>query len=187
VAAVLTLMRGIILGSSSKSRQLILTELGLEFSTISANIDEKAIGNRSRGSSPTELVLQIARAKADHLIANNLISPEMRSSILLTADTVVVHKNQVIEKPTTASEYMENMKSYATAPCSLVSGVVATDLMNGKQLEVISPHFFLFTRGIRALIQQLSISLPFLTLRLLISWQKGKSSIVQVESWLKTH
>jgi septum formation protein len=138
-------MRGIILGSSSKSRQLILTELGLEFCTISANIDEKAIGDRSRGSSPSELVLQIARAKADHLLSNNLISPELKSSILLTADTVVVHKNQVIEKPTTADEYIENIKSYSTAPCLLVSGVVATDLANGNQLEVILFDLFYCT------------------------------------------
>ena len=105
---------------------------------ISANIDERAIGDRSLGSSPSELVLHIARAKANYLLSHDQIPCELRSSsILLTADTVVVHKNQILEKPITSKEYLDNIKSYSTAPCSLVSGVVATDLRNGKQLEVI--------------------------------------------------
>lgn len=116
---------------------MILSEMGLEFSVVPANIDERAIGDRSLGSSPSELVLHIARAKANYLISQNQIPCELRSSsILLTADTIVVHKNQILEKPITSKEYLENINSYSTAPCSLVSGVVVTDLKNGKQLEV---------------------------------------------------
>jgi septum formation protein len=114
---------------------MILTELGLEFSIVSANIDEKGIGDRSVGASPSQLVLQIARAKANHLISNNLIPPELRSSLLMTADSVAVHQNRILEKPSSEREFLENMESYSTAPCSIVSGVVVTDLINGEQFE----------------------------------------------------
>jgi septum formation protein len=127
--------RSIVLGSSSKSRQMILTELGLEFSTVSADVDEKSIGDRSVGASPSQLVLQIARAKANHLISNNLIPLELSSSFLLTADTVAVYQQKILEKPSSEAEFVANMQSYSTAPCSLVSGVVVTDLINGEQYE----------------------------------------------------
>ena len=55
----------IILGSASKSRRQILRRLGFKFSIKKANLDEKSI----RHKNPKKLVLLLANAKADALLA----------------------------------------------------------------------------------------------------------------------
>ena len=131
-------MRSIILGSSSKSRQLILSELNFNFIIISPQINEKLIGCRLINSSPYELVLEVSRAKSNYILENkdSLIPQEYLNSILLTGDTVVYHNNQIIEKPQTKEEFISNLKSYSNSNCLLVSGIVMTDIRNGKSLEV---------------------------------------------------
>ncbi|KAL0432417.1 UNVERIFIED_CONTAM: 7-methyl-GTP pyrophosphatase [Sesamum latifolium] len=49
----------IILGSSSVARKKILADMGFEFTTMSADIDEKAI----RKEKPEDLVMALAEAK----------------------------------------------------------------------------------------------------------------------------
>ncbi|KAI3992375.1 hypothetical protein MKX01_031538, partial [Papaver californicum] len=49
----------IILGSSSKSRKDILTEMGYDFTIMTADIDEKEI----RMEKPEDLVMALAEAK----------------------------------------------------------------------------------------------------------------------------
>lgn len=126
----------LLLGSTSLSRRNILTNLGIPFSTIAVDIDEKSIGDRSVGADgASELVLQIARAKSDQIIQQNL-TKEYNSYILLTADTVVTHKNLILEKPQTRTEAISNFRSYSMSSCSVISAVVVTDLLTGKRLEV---------------------------------------------------
>jgi septum formation protein len=55
----------IILGSKSFTRKAILTEMGVEYDVVTADIDEKAI----RKETPEELVMALAMAKADAIVA----------------------------------------------------------------------------------------------------------------------
>lgn len=161
-------MRGIVLGSSSKSRQYILKELGYDFTIIQPNINEKNIGDRTITSlsSPSELVLQIARAKTHALLSSQVIPIELMSNVLVTADTVVVHQNQILEKPLTEVEFRQNMKSYSNSFCTLYSSLIVTDLNNGKQIEV-SVTFLLFLPhvSLRASMWRHYISMKFLKLQ----------------------
>ncbi|NQS90060.1 Maf family protein, partial [Patescibacteria group bacterium] len=85
----------IILGSQSKGRKKMLEEMGVEFEIMPADIDEKAI----RLKDPKELVLVIARAKADAL------KPRISEpAILITSDQVVVWQGKIREKPENGKE-----------------------------------------------------------------------------------
>ncbi|CAN1255676.1 7-methyl-GTP pyrophosphatase [Linum perenne] len=79
----------IILGSASMARRRILTEMGYEFTLMTADIDEKSI----RKDKPEELVMALAEAKAEAIIAKMLNTNEMKNysgtTLLITADTVV--------------------------------------------------------------------------------------------------
>ncbi|RYQ83715.1 hypothetical protein Ahy_B10g102512 isoform C [Arachis hypogaea] len=78
----------IILGSSSVARRKILSEMGYEFTKMTADIDEKSI----RKETPEELVMALAEAKANAIISKlQTTSNQERvdeSMILIAADTV---------------------------------------------------------------------------------------------------
>uniref|UniRef100_A0A3Q7GAY2 Maf-like protein n=1 Tax=Solanum lycopersicum TaxID=4081 RepID=A0A3Q7GAY2_SOLLC len=77
----------LILGSSSTARKKILGDMGYEFTTMSADIDEKAI----RKEKPEDLVMALAEAKADAIISKfrKTENPEkvLNPTILVAADT----------------------------------------------------------------------------------------------------
>ena len=80
---------------------------------LTADIDERAIGDRS--SNPEGLVLELARAKAA-AIAQKL-TPSQKV-LLITCDQVVVHEGKILEKPTTEKE-VRNSKLTCTSAASL--------------------------------------------------------------------
>ncbi|CAN0905845.1 7-methyl-GTP pyrophosphatase [Linum grandiflorum] len=79
----------VILGSASIARKAILAEMGYDFTVLTADIDERAI----RKEKPEELVMALAEAKADAIIAklqsNNYQEKNagLEPSILVAADT----------------------------------------------------------------------------------------------------
>jgi len=137
----------IILGSQSKNRKKVLEEMGVDFEVLTADIDEKAI----RLDDPRELVLAIARAKADAL-KSKIIEP----AILITADGVVVWRGKIREKPENETEAREFLEGYNTHPAETVTAVVVTNIQTGKQVEgvgITKVHFKHFSKvKIQALI-----------------------------------
>ncbi|KAK9165522.1 hypothetical protein Scep_000713 [Stephania cephalantha] len=128
----------IILGSSSKARKQILSEMGYEFTIMTADIDEKAI----RMEKPEDLVMALAEAKADGIIsrlqttdiserkdnhillitadtAEAIISRlqtveyktlDTEPTLLITADQVVVYEGKIREKPSSKEEARQFIK-----------------------------------------------------------------------------
>ncbi|KAL2242013.1 UNVERIFIED_CONTAM: 7-methyl-GTP pyrophosphatase [Sesamum indicum] len=78
----------IILGSSSVARKKILADMGFEFTTMSADIDEKAI----RKEKPEDLVTALAEAKANAIVGKlkNVENQEKdaKPTLVIAADTV---------------------------------------------------------------------------------------------------
>lgn len=103
-----------ILGSSSKSRQMLLAATGATFEVVAPNIDEKALGDRTRD--PQGLVTLIANAKAD------AIGP-CSEKVLLTGDQVVVYDGRIREKPETLVQCRDFIASYSGQKCSTVGAV----------------------------------------------------------------
>jgi septum formation protein len=85
-----------------------------EYEVIKADIDEKAI----RHDTPTKLVLALAHAKADAIIAQLKQQQQQQQQeaaaaagqpgsdvgLLITCDQVVVHEGQIREKPEDVAE-----------------------------------------------------------------------------------
>ena len=68
-------------------------EYGFQYETVTADIDEQALGDRM--SDPAELVTLLARAKAQ-AIKERLANEH---GLLLTCDQVVIHQGLIREKP----------------------------------------------------------------------------------------
>ncbi|KDP38287.1 hypothetical protein JCGZ_05173 [Jatropha curcas] len=121
----------IILGSSSMARRRILAEMGYEFSIVTADIDEKSI----RKDKPEELVMSLAHAKADAIIARlqttGQLEEDARATLLITADTVVVYKGIVREKPTSREEARNFIKGYSSDSGAVVGSVLVINLKTG--------------------------------------------------------
>ncbi|XP_027094020.1 uncharacterized protein [Coffea arabica] len=93
----------VILGSSSVARKKILADMGYQFTTMSADIDEKA----TRKEKPEELVMALAEAK------------------------VVVYEGNIREKPSSKDEARHYIKGYSGGCAATVSSVVITNLKSG--------------------------------------------------------
>ncbi len=118
----------LILGSSSKWRAQFLREAGFVIETMAPDIDEKAI----RRDDPEALVLALAHAKADALMAQ-IREP----SLLITSDQVVVCNGRVLEKPKDELEARSDLACYLDHPAEAVNGVVVTNTQTGKRVEGI--------------------------------------------------
>uniref|UniRef100_A0A1J3CVW0 Maf-like protein n=1 Tax=Noccaea caerulescens TaxID=107243 RepID=A0A1J3CVW0_NOCCA len=149
----------LILGSSSIARRQILTDMGYQFTLMSADIDEKSI----RKDKPEDLVLALAEAKADAIVSKLqtreskddeqqqptvLIASDTgeaimqrisdddkiqndKSTLLVTCDQVVVYEDAVREKPSSAEEAREYIRGYSKGHTATVSSVVVTNLKTG--------------------------------------------------------
>src|SRR3989344_1453461 len=113
----------IILGSASEGRKKVMQELGLDFEIVPADIDEKAI----RRDTPEELVLAVANAKADALVAR-ISEP----ALLITSDQVILCEGELREKPRDVAEARKFLQSYNSSPAHAVGAVTVTNSATGK-------------------------------------------------------
>ncbi|CAI9757844.1 unnamed protein product [Fraxinus pennsylvanica] len=123
----------IILGSSSMARRQILTEMGYEFTIMSADIDEKSI----RKEKPEDLVMALAEAKAEAIMSRLAITDHLKeltcSTLLITADTVVVYEGIIREKPSSREEARQFIKDYSGGSARVVGSVLVTNLVTGSR------------------------------------------------------
>ena len=92
-------------------------------------------GDRKDASQVSDLVLLLAKAKAEAIIKNEKIPKDMYNEILLTADQVVVYDKKILEKPVDKKEARKFIEGYGLLPCSTVGSIVLTDLNSMKQVE----------------------------------------------------
>ncbi|XP_026392654.1 maf-like protein DDB_G0281937 isoform X2 [Papaver somniferum] len=123
----------IILGSSSKSRKDILTEMGYDFTIMTADIDEKEI----RMEKPEDLVMALAEAKADAILSRLQTDvnkeEDAESTLLITADQVVVYEGVIREKPSSKEEARQFIKGYSGGRAATVGSVLVTNLTTGTR------------------------------------------------------
>ncbi|XP_075485401.1 uncharacterized protein LOC142525114 isoform X2 [Primulina tabacum] len=118
----------IILGSSSVARKQIIAEMGYDFTTMSADIDEKAI----REEKPEDLVMVLAEAKADAIMRKlRDAGTSENTTLLIAADTVVVYEGVIREKPSSKEEARQFLNDYSGGHAATVSSVLVTNLSSG--------------------------------------------------------
>ncbi|KAL0760590.1 hypothetical protein Bca101_076740 [Brassica carinata] len=123
----------LILGSQSMARKKILGEMGYDFTIVTADIDEKAI----RRDNPQDLVVALAQAKTDEIISKlggqSQFAQDPLPTLLITADTVVVYKGVIREKPISKEEARQFIKGYSGSHGSVVGSVIVSNLKTGVQ------------------------------------------------------
>jgi septum formation protein len=122
-------LASIILGSSSRSRKEVMEFLGWPFSIRTADIDEKSI----RTDNFLELPKLIAFAKADAIVKKMKTDGNDNSTVLITADTIVLFAGRLREKPIDENEAHLFLSSYSNESVSTITAVVATHIPSGRQ------------------------------------------------------
>ena len=147
--------RNFILGSSSSSRKAILSEAGYQYTIFKADLDERAIGDRSCGSyeKASELVLLLGNMKADAILQKLPSSLIETNPILITGDQVVTYNGNILEKPNDVIEARTFIENYGTSnnPCSTVGSIVVTDVKTGikrEGVDITNIYFKKFSKDV---------------------------------------
>jgi septum formation protein len=107
--------RHIILASRSPRRRYLLKQLGLEFTEISAEIDESFPENMT----PDEIAIYLAEKKADHF--EELI--EDPKNIVITADTLVLINGRILGKPEGREGAIKMLETLSGEMHQVVTGI----------------------------------------------------------------
>ncbi|NQD69174.1 septum formation protein Maf [Sphingobacterium shayense] len=92
----------VVLGSQSPRRKELLARLGVDFQVLVLETEEFV----DRRLSPAEVVVDIAQKKSE-----KFASEEFFDSLVITADTVVVHRNILLGKPKDSADAFQTLKS----------------------------------------------------------------------------
>jgi|SRR5690554_1977433 len=112
----------IILASASPRRKQLLTDLGLDFTICSTDIDETfPIHLKEK-----EIALYLAEQKA------NAFSQLKINDLIITCDTIVWHDSMALEKPTTKTEAHNMLNKLSAATHKVISAVCIKTLEKKK-------------------------------------------------------
>jgi len=106
----MTLWRGkhpLILASQSRARQILLANAGLNFETVPAKIDERAIQQASGLSTAGDIAALLAREKA------LFVSAQRSGRYVIAADQTLALGTQLLSKPTGRASAAEQLHTLA--------------------------------------------------------------------------
>ncbi|MEH2490187.1 Maf family nucleotide pyrophosphatase [Bradyrhizobium sp. AZCC 2230] len=107
----------LILASQSSARKMLLTNAGLEFETVTADIDERGIQAASKLSNPREIGLLLAREKA------KAVSVHRPGSHVIGADQTLALGDRLFNKPAGRTQALAQLRDLAGHSHELNSAV----------------------------------------------------------------
>ena len=116
----------LILASQSSARKMLLANAGLEFTAITADIDERGIQSASKLSNPQEIALLLAGEKA------KAVSIDHPGSYVIGADQTLALGGRLFNKPAGRSQAMAQLHELAGNSHELNSAV--TVVRDGKNI-----------------------------------------------------
>lgn len=133
----LNVNRKIILASGSPRRKELLEKLGLQFEIVKSKFDESTIFNKN----PKRLVMKLAEAKADEVSRRDDMTSD---SLIISADTIVVFKNEILGKPKDDLDAMRMLKLLNNQKHQVYTAMCIIDMkkMSKKVLISKSDVFF---------------------------------------------
>lgn len=133
----LNVNRKIILASGSPRRKELLEKLGLQFEIVKSDFDESTIVNKN----PKRLVMKLAEAKADEVSRRDDMTSD---SLIISADTIVVFKNEILGKPKDDLDAMRMLKLLNNQKHQVYTAMCIIDMkkMSKKVLISKSDVFF---------------------------------------------
>lgn len=112
----------LVLASSSPRREEILEQLNLKFTIVPSKIDEENF----KSSDPVELVKLLAAEKAKSV--SNLVE----DAIIIAADTVVVHNDQILGKPNGKLDAKKMLKKLSADQHQVITGIAVLNSSSGE-------------------------------------------------------
>ena len=121
----MTLRRGkdqLILASQSRARQMLLTNAGIAFEAVPADIDERAVQQASGLTAPSDIAALLAREKA------LWVSSRQVSKYVIGADQTLALGKRLFSKPAGRAQAAEQLRALAGRAHELHSAIaVARD------------------------------------------------------------
>ena len=117
----------LILASKSPARTKLLTEAGIPHQIVVSAVDEAAITAEHPESTPAEMALLLARAKAEAVA----LLPEAEGSIVLGCDSVFEFGGEALGKPYTAEVAIERLRAMSGRAGVLHTGHWLVDCRDG--------------------------------------------------------
>lgn len=119
-------MAKIYLASTSPRRKELLSQLiGKNFEIINSNYEE----DNTLNIEPKELVMLHAKGKGRDASKN------MKSGIIISADTLISINNEVLGKPITKENTISHLSNISDKIVEIISGLYVIDLDNNKEYQ----------------------------------------------------
>ena len=120
----------IILASGSQSRKTMLADAGIDFKTITSEVDEDALKIKITSLPFDKQVIELAKAKEQVVSTNN------HDHIVIGGDQMCIFENRVFDKPGSAKKAISNLKLLSWTTHYQHSGVCI--YKNGESLREYS-------------------------------------------------
>ena len=130
-------MRHLLLASSSRYRQELLSRLRLPFDSCAPEIDETALP----GETAEHLVRRLAECKA------HALSDRYPDSLIIGSDQVAVLNQEIIGKPHTFERAKQQLLAASGGSVRFLTGLALLDSMNGR-LQVACVPFTVHFRSL---------------------------------------
>jgi septum formation protein len=130
----------LVLASSSRYRCELLARLGLAFTSVSPDIDERPRPNETA----RELVERLARMKAD------AVAPRYPDALVVGSDQVAVHREALLTKPGTEETAVEQLVALSGATATFYTSLCVLNTLTGNvraAVETVDVTFRRLTRN----------------------------------------
>ena len=114
----------LILASNSPRRIVLLKSLGYHFDIVPHDIEECILGDVL----PMELVQNLAFLKATD------VARRVSNAIIISADTVIVHKKSILGKPKDISDAKRILSILSDSEHDVISGVCVMEMPSRKKM-----------------------------------------------------
>ena len=130
----------LVLASSSPFRRTLMENAGLSFECRAADIDERQIESGLQNTTPDEVALTLARAKAEN------VSPYFMDALVLGSDQTMSLGSRVYHKPKNLGEAKDTLLSLSGKTHRLNSAIAL--VKNGERIWEHVAHADLTVRGL---------------------------------------
>lgn len=120
----MSIKKTIILASTSPRRRELLRQIGIEFTTDPADVDERVLSEER----PEDYAVRVAREKA------KVAAQRASAALIIAADTIVVLGDTILGKPVDAADAERMLGMLSGRMHRVLTGLVVMDSATGKVL-----------------------------------------------------
>lgn len=123
----------VVLGSASPARLRVLRDAGLDPHVIVSDIDEDALLTTLSAFPPDDVVIRLAQAKADAVVADVVAAGDVAAdAVVLTCDSMLLFDGRLSGKPHTADVARAQWRTMRGRSAVLITGHCVTRIHEGR-------------------------------------------------------